>query len=207
MYKLFLKRLLDIILSLLIMPFFLILLIPIFILIKLEDNGPILFIGNRVGKNGKIYKMYKFRSMKVNSPDIRNADGSTYNSSTDNRVTRIGKILRETSLDEIPQILNVLKGDMSIVGPRPGLPDLLASYKNDELLKLSVRPGITGFTQAYYRNGLSKREKRLKDAWYVNNLTFYLDLKILIKTILTVLKKEGLYTNNSIPNTKLFKKR
>jgi len=133
--------------------------------------------------------------MKANAPLLLNPDGSTYNSKDDPRVTKVGKFLRETSIDETPQILNVLKGDMSIIGPRASLSEALGTYKEDELDKMKVRPGITGYTQAYFRNTLSNREKRLKDAWYANNVSFILDLKIFFKTITTVFKKEGLYTN------------
>jgi len=102
--------------------------------------------------------------MKANAPLLLNPDGSTYNSKDDPRVTKVGKFLRETSIDETPQILNVLKGDMSIIGPRASLSEALGTYKEDELDKMKVRPGITGYTQAYFRNTLSNREKRLKDA-------------------------------------------
>lgn len=197
-YRLRIKRCLDLVCSFLLMPFFLLLLIPISIAIKIEDRGPIFYGGTRVGKDGKEFIMYKFRSMTVNAPDIRNEDGSTYNSSIDTRVTRVGRILRETSIDEVPQIINMLKGDMSLIGPRPGLPDLLSSYSQDEISKLRVRPGITGYTQAYYRNDITNREKRLKDAWYANNVSLWLDVKILFMTILTVLKRKGLYTNDGI---------
>ena len=122
-------------------------------------------------------RMYKFRSMKVNSPNILNEDGSTYNSAEDSRVTKVGKVIRETSIDEIPQILNVIKGEMSIIGPRASGFDALPSYKDDEKDKMKVLPGITGYTQAYFRNGLSVREKRLKDAWYANHVSFVLDMK------------------------------
>lgn len=106
------------------------------ILIKIEDRGPIFYFGKRLGKNGRIFKMYKLRSMKVNAPDLRNSDGSTYNSDDDPRLTKMGKILRKTSLDELPQIINVLKGDMSFVGPRPDLPEHINFYEGDELKKL-----------------------------------------------------------------------
>ena len=140
--------------------------------------------------------MYKFRSMKVNSENILNSDGSTYNAKDDIRVTRVGKFLRETSLDETAQILNVLKGEMSIIGPRASGWDALPTYKPDEIDKMNVRPGITGYTQAYYRNSISVREKRLYDAWYAHNVSFSLDAKIFFKTILTVLSHKNLYTNN-----------
>ena len=196
MYSKFFKRIIDLIISILILPFFIILYVVIGILIKTEDRGPILYKGNRIGKDGKIYKMYKFRSMKVNAPNILNKDGSTYNSENDERVTKIGKFIRETSIDEIPQIINILKGEMSFIGPRASLEEVLESYKEDEKGKMKVRPGITGYTQAYYRNSLSVREKRLKDVWYANNVSFILDLKIFFRTIKTVFNKENIYTNN-----------
>ena len=140
--------------------------------------------------------MYKFRSMKVNAPSIINPDGSTYNSKNDSRVTKVGRFLRETSLDETAQILNVIRGNMSIVGPRASEWDALEGYQPDELAKMDVLPGITGYTQAYYRNGLSVREKRLYDAWYARNMSLWLDVKILFKTVATVLKRENVYTNN-----------
>ena len=196
MYKLFIKRLLDIVLCLIAFPIFILIYIPIAILIKVEDDGPIFYSGERIGKDNRIFKMHKFRSMKVNAPNILNKDGSTFNSKDDPRVTKIGKFIRETSLDETPQILNVLKGDMSIIGPRASLADALPTYKNDEKDKMLVKPGITGYTQAYYRNGLIVREKRLKDAWYANNVSFVLDVKIFFKTIETVFNREGIYTNS-----------
>lgn len=195
MYRNFFKRILDISFSILVFPVFLLIYVVFGLIIKLEDNGPIFFKAERIGKDGKIFNMYKFRSMKVNAPTLLNADGSTYNAKNDPRVTKIGKFMRELSIDEIPQILNVLKGDMSVIGPRASLASVIDTYKKDEIDKMKVKPGITGFTQAYYRNGLSNREKRLKDAWYANNLGIWLDTLIFFKTILTVIKKEGLYTN------------
>lgn len=140
--------------------------------------------------------MYKFRSMKENSQDIRNEDGSTYNGEDDPRVTKIGKILRKTSLDEIPQILNVLKGDMSVIGPRPDLPEHLEQYEENENRKLEVRPGITGYNQAYYRNSVSWRERIQNDIYYIDHLNFMLDIKIIFKTIYTVILHKGIYIEN-----------
>lgn len=200
MYRLFIKRVLDIAISIAVLPIFVILYIVFGILIKLEDKGPVFYKAERIGKDKKIFLMYKFRSMKVNAPLLVNSDGSTYNSKDDPRVTKVGKFMRETSIDEIPQILNVLKGDMSIIGPRASLASVLHSFKDDEIDKMKVKPGITGYTQAYYRNGLPNRERRLKDAWYANNLSFWLDLKILIKTFVTIFKKNGIYTNNESYN-------
>lgn len=196
MYSRYIKRILDIIICIIGLPFFVILLIIFGLLIKIEDNGPIFYKADRIGKDSKLYKMYKFRSMKVNAPTILNKDGSTYSSKDDSRVTKIGKFMRETSIDETPQIINVLKGDMSIIGPRASLAGALGTYQEDEIDKMIVKPGITGYTQAYYRNGLSNREKRLNDAWYARNVSFWLDIKIFFRTIITIVKREGLYTND-----------
>ena len=195
MYVHFFKRVLDLLLSLLAMPFWLLILIPMAIAIKLDDGGPIFYKSARVGKGFKKFGMYKFRSMKVNAPDLRNADGGTYNAADDPRVTKVGKFLRETSLDETPQLLNIIKGDMSIIGPRAGDWESVDTYEEDEKDKCKVVPGLTGYCQAYYRNNASVRKKRLKDAWYANHVSFMLDLKIFFKTIVTVLKHENLYTN------------
>lgn len=197
MYNKFFKRVIDIILSLVALPIFCILYIVLGVLIKKEDKGKVLYKAERIGKDSKIYDMYKFRSMRENMPVLMNEDGSTYNAADDPRVTKIGKFMRETSLDEIPQILNVLKGDMSIIGPRASLASALDSYEEDEKDKMLVKPGITGYTQAYFRNGLTVREKRIEDAWYANNVSAWLDIKIFFKTIKTVLFKEGIYTNGN----------
>ena len=193
MYKFF-KRLFDILIALIAFPFFCIIWIFAAIAIKIEDRGPVFYKAERIGKNGKKIYMYKFRSMKVNAPDIRNADGSTYNGKNDPRVTKVGKFLRETSLDETAQILNVLKGDMSIIGPRASNWDALETYLPDEMDKLKVRPGITGYVQAYFRNSITPHEKRVRDGWYANNLSFFLDIKIIFKTIAVVFKRKNLYT-------------
>ena len=134
--------------------------------------------------------------MKVNAPDLRNDDGSTYNSQSDSRVTHIGRFIRETSLDELPQCFNVLVGNMSLIGPRAGDVESKDTYEEDEKDKLLVCPGISGYTQAYFRNNLGVREKRLYDAWYAHNVSLWLDIKIIFKTIATVLKRENIYTND-----------
>ena len=123
MYKRFFKIVVDLAIALIALPFWLVVLIIIGPLIYLEDRGPMFYNAPRLGKDGKVFTMYKFRSMKANAPDIRNEDGSTFNSEDDPRLTRIGRFIRKTSLDETPQILNVIKGDMSIIGPRPDLPE------------------------------------------------------------------------------------
>ncbi|MED5076039.1 sugar transferase [Geobacillus stearothermophilus] len=155
LYKKYIKRLLDILLSVILLPFVIIVISLFGLLIKLEDRGPIFYCGERLGKDGRVFKMYKLRSMKVNAPDLRNPDGSTYNSDKDPRLTRIGRILRKTSLDELPQIFNVLKGDMSFIGPRPDLPEHINYYEGEEVRKLEVLPGITGYNQAYFRSNYS----------------------------------------------------
>ena len=139
--------------------------------------------------------MFKFRSMKVNAPDLRNADGSTFNSDNDQRVTKVGRFLRKTSLDETPQFLNVLIGNMSLIGPRPHV--VSKGYKYEELPpekkhRLLVRPGITGFNQAYYRNSVSAEEKIQNDNYYVDHISFSLDVKILLHTVVSVLKRENI---------------
>ena len=194
-YQIVVKRIIDIILCVIALPFVLLIMIPVGLAIKLEDHGPIFYYSKRLGVGFREFNMIKFRSMKVNAPDLRNADGSTFNSEKDQRVTKVGRILRESSLDEIPQVLNVLKGDMSIIGPRAGDVESKDTYAKDEKDKLLIRPGITGYTQAYYRNNLGVREKRLYDAWYAHNVSIFLDFKIFLKTIYTVLKRENVYTN------------
>ena len=166
-------------------------------IIVLQDGGPIFYNSQRIGKNGKFFTIYKFRSMKVNAPDIRLADGSTYNGEDDPRVTKIGKFLRKTSLDETPQILNVLFGKMSFIGPRPDPIDWIDKYPDDIKVFLSVRPGITGYSQAYFRNSIDGEGKMKYDAYYARNCSFWLDLKILFKTIGVVVKRENTYKNTS----------
>ena len=203
MFFRFIKRSIDLTVCIVILPIFLLLFLVFGLLIKLEDGGPVFYKAQRIGKNSKIFSMYKFRSMKVNAPNILNADGSTYNAKDDPRVTKIGRFLRETSIDEIPQFLNVLVGDMSLIGPRASGAEALSTYLEDEKPKMNVRPGITGYTQAYFRNGLSVREKRLKDAWYAQNVTLWLDIKILFRTVKTVFCRENLYTNEQNVNIEI----
>ena len=193
MYSKIFKRMFDLILSIIALPILLIILAIIGPIIYFQDKGPIFYNAPRLGKDGKIFKMYKLRSMKVNAPDIRNEDGSTFNSEDDPRLTKIGKLIRKTSLDEIPQFLNIIKGDMSIIGPRPDLPEHMRLYEGNEARKLEVRPGLTGYNQAYFRNTISWKERIKNDIYYVDNLSFWLDLKIFFRTILAVLKREKIY--------------
>jgi len=193
MYKKCIKRILDFIFAIILFPIFCVIFAAAGIVIKCEDGGPIFYCAPRLGKNGKIFKMYKFRSMKVNAPDIRNEDGSTYNAEDDERQTKAGKFLRKTSIDEIPQLLNILKGDMSFIGPRPDLVDFLCKFTEQERKKLDMRPGITGYNQAFFRNGIDVHEKFKNDIYYVENVSFRLDARILSKTFGTVVKSENVY--------------
>ena len=197
MYQIVFKRIFDILLCVMILPFVLLVTIPIAAAIKLEDGGPVFYKSRRLGIGFTEFDMLKFRSMKVNAPDLRNDDGSTYNSPFDSRLTRVGSFLRETSLDELPQFFNVLLGHMSLLGPRPGDVESKDTYEEDEKDKMLVKPGISGYTQAYYRNSIGVREKRLHDAWYAHNVSLWLDVKILFQTIVAVLKKDNVYTNDS----------
>ena len=197
MYKCFFKRVLDLLLAILALPFVLLLIAIAAPLIWLEDRGSVFYNAKRMGRNGRPFKMFKLRSMKVNAPDLRNADGSTFNSSDDPRVTRIGRFIRKTSIDEIPQILNVLIGDMSFVGPRPVLPGKpYAEYDEVRRKRLTVRPGITGYSQAYFRNSVGQEEKFLQDCYYTDHVSLLFDLKILFHTAYSVLKRENVFVKD-----------
>lgn len=197
MYKNYIKRILDLIIGIIGFPFFLVALIVFGPIIWLTDKGPIFYNAKRVGKDGKLFKMYKFRSMCVNAPDIRLADGSTYNGENDPRVTKVGKFMRATSVDELPQILNILNGTMSLIGPRPDPPDWLDKYPEEIRVFLTVRPGITGYSQAYFRNGADGEQKMINDAYYAKNVSFLFDVKIFLKTISTVLGHGNTYKDLS----------
>lgn len=199
MYKHVFKRLIDIIIGLLALPFVLIVIICAAPFIFLCDRGPVFYNATRAGKDYKPFKMFKLRSMYVNSPDLKNPDGSTYNSDTDPRVTPIGRLLRKTSLDEFPQFLNVLFGDMSFIGPRPKLynpekyPDGL---KGDMKTSFKVKPGVTGYAQAYYRNSITQDEKFHWDAYYAENLSFIMDVKIIFQTFWSVIARKNINTEH-----------
>lgn len=195
MYQSVIKRILDIILSLILIPFVLIAMIFVAIAIKLDDGGSVFYLDRRYGKDMKEYTMYKFRSMKENAPDIRNADGTTFNSSTDSRVTRVGRFMRKTSVDELPQILNVLLGHMSFVGPRPSPLGDKSQYGDEFYKKFEVKPGITGYNQAYVRNNATMEERIKNDTYYVENVSLPLDIKIIIKTFTSVLSSKNIYRN------------
>lgn len=198
MYRIVFKRVIDILLAILTLPFLVIILCIVGPIIYMEDKGPIYYNAPRLGKNGRVFMMYKLRSMKMNAPDLRNADGSTFNAENDPRLTKIGKFIRKTSLDESPQLLNIINGDMSIIGPRPDLPEHEALYEGNEKRKLEVRPGVTGFNQAYYRNTIPWKERIQNDIYYVDHISFWLDIKIFLKTAVSVIKREDVFvTENS----------
>lgn len=191
MYKNYIKRLFDIIIGLLAFPFVLLFIIIVGPFIYFEDRGPVFYKAQRIGKGGKPFGMLKFRSMKVNAPDIRLENGDTYNGEDDFRVTKIGRIMRKTSIDEIPQFLNVLNGTMSFVGPRPDTSDFLHVYEEKYPAVLGIKPGITGYNQAYFRNSIDGAEKMKNDNYYAEHMSFLTDLKIVFKTIKTVLFREN----------------
>lgn len=197
MYGKFFKRLIDFVVSFISLPFVLLVIVIVAPLIYFTDKGPVFYNAKRAGKNGKPFTMFKFRSMYINSPDLRNADGSTFNSNEDPRVTPIGRFLRKTSIDEIPQLINVFIGDMSFVGPRPILTGIKPQDYDAVLNKRStVRPGITGYAQAFYRNSITEQEKFNYDCYYVDNISFRLDLKILYRTFVSVIRKDNVFVEN-----------
>jgi lipopolysaccharide/colanic/teichoic acid biosynthesis glycosyltransferase len=164
----------------------------------LESGSPVLFKQVRLGLNGKHFRMLKFRSMYVNSADLRNHDGSTYNGPGDPRVTRVGSLLRCLSLDELPQLVNVLRGDMSIVGPRPDPPDVLHLYRSEDHLRLSVKPGITGWAQIHGRNSLTWERRRDLDIEYVSKRNLWMDMRIMFHTVPVVLLRSGVYMEKPV---------
>ncbi len=194
MYRRYIKRLLDIVVAVVFLPFVLLITCIVGPIIYLEDKGSIFYKAQRRGFGGSIFKIYKFRSMKMNAPDLRNKDNSTYNAPDDPRITKIGKLLRKTSVDELPQIFNVIKGDMSFIGPRPVTIDKpLEEYDEKRRIRLTVRPGITGYTQAYYRQSIDQERKFELDAEYARNISFLFDIRIFFKTIQTVLLRKNIY--------------
>ena len=174
----------------------LIILLPLFlvvaILIKVDSEGPIFFMQERVGKNGKIFKTFKFRTM------VAGADKKTkgvYIDKENPYVTRMGKFLRRSGIDELPQVINVLKGDMSFVGPRPTLEYQVKKYNDFQKKRLLMKPGITGWALVNGRNKLTWAERIKLDIWYIEHWSFWLDIKILFKTVWVVARGEGLYAD------------
>ncbi|QCK15900.1 sugar transferase [Mangrovivirga cuniculi] len=192
MYRDFFKRLIDFTLSLIGLiiasPIFLI----VWILLALSQNGKAFFVQPRPGKNGEIFKLIKFKTMN----DATDQEGNLL--PDEQRLHGLGKFVRKTSLDELPQLVNVLKGDMSLIGPRPLLIEYLPLYSNEQARRHEVRPGITGWAQVNGRNAISWEKKFEYDVFYVENLSFTLDLKILILTIKKVFVAEGINSNTSV---------
>ena len=191
MYKHFFKRFFDVFVSLVGLVLTSPILLIIAIAVKLESKGPVIFKQDRVGKGGKVYKMYKFRSMCTGAEQMA---GGVFCVKGDTRVTRVGKFIRATSLDELPQFVNILKGDMSLIGPRPVLtyyPKLWEKYTKDELKRFDVRPGITGWAAVHGRKTNSVKQRFEYDNYYVDNLSFALDVKIFFMTIKSVFTNEG----------------
>jgi len=199
-YRNFFKRIFDLVLAIIALPFWLIILVVVGPMIYFQDKGSILYNAPRLGKDGKIFKMYKFRSMKMNAPDLRNEDGSTFNAEDDSRLTKIGKFIRKTSLDETPQLINIIKGDMSIIGPRPDLPEHMELYEGNEARKLEIRPGVTGYNQAYFRNTIPWKERIKNDIYYIDHLSMWMDIKVFFKTAVSVLKREDVFVEQKSEN-------
>lgn len=177
----------------------LIILSPVFIiisvLIKLDSKGPVLFVQERAGVKGKLFNSIKFRTMVHKAAER----GLGLNiRAGDERITRIGRLLRSWSLDELPQLINVLKGDMSIVGPRPTLPYQVEQYDDFQRRRLLVKPGITGWAQVNGRNAISWEQRIKLDVWYVENWSLRLDVAIIFRTIRVVIRKEGLYGTGGV---------
>ena len=192
MYRYFFKRFFDFLLSLIalliLLPFFL-----IFIIIgAIAMKGNPFFTQLRPGKNGRIFKLIKFRTMS----NAKDKDGNLL--PDEKRLNGYGKLLRKLSIDELPEIINILKGDMSIVGPRPLLVKYLPLYNEEQKKRHNVRPGLTGYAQAYGRNSLTWEEKFEKDVYYVENISLWLDIKILFKTVAVVLKRDGISSETSV---------
>ena len=193
MYKLFGKRLIDIVLSLLALLLFSPVLIIIAVILYILNNGKPFFFQSRPGKNEKIFKVIKFKTMT----DKKDENGKLLPDYM--RITKAGSFIRKTSLDEIPQLINVLKGDMSIIGPRPLLVSYLPLYNESQKRRHEVRPGITGWAQVNGRNAISWEQKFEYDIWYVDHFSFLVDLKITAKTIVKVFKSEGVDAEKDVP--------
>ena len=186
MYAKYFKRVLDFLLSLIAIIILSPVLLIIAILVRIKLGSPVLFKQERPGKNEKIFTLYKFRTMT----DKKDEKGNLL--PDEDRLTKFGKILRSTSLDELPELFNILKGDMSIVGPRPLLVEYLELYNEEQKHRHDVRPGLTGLAQISGRNSISWEEKFKDDIKYVNKVTFINDVKIVLKTVIKVFKREGI---------------
>lgn len=190
-YEKYIKRLLDVILSLLSIIILSPLLIILAILVKIKLGSPVIFTQKRPGKNEKIFNLYKFRSMTTE----RDENGKLL--PDDQRLNSFGRKLRATSLDELPELFNILKGDMSIVGPRPLLVEYLDRYNEVQKHRHDVRPGLTGYAQVNGRNSLNWEDKFEMDVWYVNNISFQIDRNIFFSTFAIVIKRDGISSATS----------
>lgn len=184
------KRALDVIASFLGLVILSPILLIVAILIKLESKGPAIFSQSRIGLNGKEFKMYKFRSMVQNAEELKEKlakqnemSGPMFKIKNDPRVTKVGKFIRKTSIDELPQLLNILKGDMTLVGPRPSLPREVEKFESWMLKRLEVKPGLTCYWQVSGRNNIDFYEWMKLDLKYVNDMGFWLDIKLIFKTV------------------------
>jgi undecaprenyl phosphate N,N'-diacetylbacillosamine 1-phosphate transferase len=185
-----LKQLIDIAIAIIAIIIFSVPFLIIALLIKIDSKGPIFFRQERVGKNGRTFKIWKFRSMILGAEKI----GLGYEvEKNDSRITKIGKYLRQWSIDELPELFNVLSGEMSLVGPRPTLKYQVEKYNNFQKQRLLIKPGLTGWAQIHGRNSLSWEKRIEYDAWYIKNWSIWLDAKILLKTINVILSKKGIY--------------
>ena len=191
-YSKYIKRLLDILISLTFIVLFSWLYLILVILVRIKLGSPVLFCQERPGYNEKIFKLYKFRTMT----DKRDENGHLLPDSE--RLTKFGSMLRSTSLDELPEMFNILKGDMSLIGPRPLLIEYLPYYTEEERLRHSVRPGLTGLAQVSGRNYLAWDKRLAKDVEYVNHISFIMDVRIIIKTIMVVFKKEDVSVDTNV---------
>lgn len=192
MYNCFFKRLLDIAVSVVVLLIISPILLIVIVWLHFANKGAgAIFTQDRPGKGGKIFKVIKFKTMT----DVKDADGNLL--PDDQRLTRVGRLVRSTSIDELPQLINVLKGDMSLIGPRPLLPQYLPLYSAEQARRHEVRPGITGWAQCNGRNAISWTKKFELDVWYVDNCSFLLDVKILLLTIKKVFVREGISSATS----------
>ena len=191
-YSKYIKRLLDILISLTFIVLFSWLYLILVILVRVKLGSPVLFCQERPGYNEKIFTLYKFRTMT----DKRDEKGNLLPDSE--RLTKFGSMLRSTSLDELPEMFNILKGDMSLIGPRPLLVEYLPYYTEEERLRHSVRPGLTGLAQVSGRNYLAWDKRLAKDVEYVNHISVVMDLRIIIKTIMVVFKKEDVSVDTNV---------
>lgn len=192
MYAKYIKRLLDFVLALIAIIILSPVLLITAILVRIKLGTPVIFKQERPGLNEKIFTLYKFRTMT----NQRDENGNLL--SDEIRLTKFGKTLRSTSLDELPELFNILKGDMSIVGPRPLLVRYLSRYNDEQKHRHDVRPGLTGYAQAYGRNGLTWEDKFKLDVEYTSKVSFLLDVKIIFKTIKVVLFREGISSETSV---------